>query len=292
MILNELKDQQLINPPDYVMSNTAYLTLTGSIAYGVSDDLSDTDIYGFCVPYKELIFPHLSGQIEGFGRQKQRFDQWQNHHIKYNKREYDFSIYSIVRFFHLCMENNPNMIDALFTPRNCIIHTNRIGEMVRENRKLFLHKGSWHKCKGYAFSQLNKLNRKAVGKRKENIEKFGYDIKYGYHVVRLLDEAEQILEFGDLDLQRAKEMLKSIRRGDWTLEDIRDHFSRKEKQLEELYHTSSLQHRPDEQAIKNLLLNCLEECFGNIDAVIARADTDYVPKSVIYEIKNLCDNAL
>ena len=53
-----------------------------------------------------------------------------------------------MRFFQLVMENNPNMIDALFTPPNCVIHATRAGELVRENRRMFLHKGCWHRFNG------------------------------------------------------------------------------------------------------------------------------------------------
>jgi hypothetical protein len=30
---------------------------------------------------------------------------------------WDFQIFGIVKFFQLAMENNPNVVDALFTPR-------------------------------------------------------------------------------------------------------------------------------------------------------------------------------
>ena len=55
------------------------------------------------------------------------------------------------------MENNPNVIDSLFTPVNCVLHSTRVGNLVRENRRLFLHKGAWPKFKGYAYSQLHKM---------------------------------------------------------------------------------------------------------------------------------------
>jgi hypothetical protein len=32
--------------------------------------------------------------------------------------------------------------------------------MVRDARKMFLHKGSWHKFKGYAYSQISKMSVK------------------------------------------------------------------------------------------------------------------------------------
>ncbi len=34
------------------------------------------------------------------------------------------------------------MIDSLFTPWRCVMHPTQVGEVMRENRKLFLHKGA------------------------------------------------------------------------------------------------------------------------------------------------------
>lgn len=162
MILDNLYKQKLIHPPKWLLSNTTYMTVMGSQAYGVSSDDSDLDVYGFCIPPKDLVFPHLAGEIPGFGKQLQRFDQWQAHHVTDPNKavEYDFVVFSIVKYFQLCMENNPNMIDSLFTPRQAVIHTTPISEHVRENRKLFLHKGSWHKFKGYAYAMMHKTRNK------------------------------------------------------------------------------------------------------------------------------------
>jgi hypothetical protein len=81
VLLQKLLDKGLIQPPKFIPTNTHYLTIMGSVAYGVSSDTSDMDIYGWCIPPKEEVFPHLAGHIEGFGRQKQRFNQWQQHHV-------------------------------------------------------------------------------------------------------------------------------------------------------------------------------------------------------------------
>lgn len=286
-ILRKLNKQGLIKPPVHVIEGIQYEVMMGSVAYGVSNDTSDIDVYGFSIPPKEIVFPHLNGEIQGFGRQIKRFEQYQQHHIyrQDNGKEYDLTIYNIVKFFQLVMENNPNMADSLFVPQRCVLYCTKIGNIVRENRKLFLHKGAWHKFKGYAFSQVHKMKTKnPEGKRKEIVEKFGYDVKFATHVVRLLNEIEQILIEGDLDLERNREQLKSIRRGEWTQTQIEDYFSKKEKDLEELYTKSSLQYKPDEQKIKKLLLNCLEQYYGSIDNCIK---TESDSSMIINELKEL-----
>lgn len=189
------------------------------------------------------------------------------------QKEYDIQIFNIVKFFQLAMDNNPNIVDSLFTPDRCILHSNNIGKMVREQREIFLHKGSWHKFKGYAYSQLSKIGLKANAsnpKRQASIVQFGYDVKFAYHVVRLLDECEQIMATGTLNLEQNREQLKSIRRGEWTLEEINAYFATKEVELQELYLTSNLQHSPDEGKIKALLMQCLEEQYGSLSAVIQK----------------------
>ncbi len=125
------------------------------------------------------------------------------------------------------------------------------------------------------------------GSRKKLIEKYGYDIKFAYHVVRLINEAEQILEHGDIDLERDREMLKSIRRGEWTQEEIRAWFSDKEKLTSKLYQESDLRHTPDEGRIKQLLLDCLEEHYGNLGNAIYTQDK-YL--KAIKQIKNILES--
>lgn len=288
MILDRLEKQQAIHPPSWMNSNTVYMTYMGSVAYGVSSDTSDADIYGFCIPPKDFLFPHLRGEILDFGRQKKRFGVWQEHHVQDPsdpKKVWDFQIFSIVKYFHLCMDCNPNMIDSLFTPRVSIIHSTQIAEMVREQRHLFLHKGAWHRFKGYAYSQLHKMNSKdPTGKRKELREKFGFDVKYAYHLVRLLDECEQILQFGDIDLQRNKEHLKAIRRGEVSEEEVRQWAADKEAQLEKLYHESTLPDRPDEPRIKALLEECLEHHYGTMGEALVNPDAASLALQEIEEI--------
>lgn len=289
MILKKLTKAGIAHPPTWLNDNCHYLTLMGSEAYGVSSDESDRDIYGFCMPPKEMVFPHLAGEIPGFGTQLKRFEQYDESHLvdSDSKKEYDFSIYSIVKYFQLCMEGNPNMIDSLFTPTRCVLHQTKVGGLVRDNRHLFLSKKCYHTFKGYSYSQLSKLKAKKNAenpKRKASIEKFGYDVKNGYHLMRLLMECEQILAIGDLDLERDREVLKSIRRGEWSIERIEEQFHTKEKYLETLYQSSSLPHVPREAEIKELLLECLEHHYGDLAGAVKIPTTT---EQIISELKQL-----
>jgi predicted nucleotidyltransferase len=262
--------------PEFVHSQLQYEVIMGSFAYGVSSDVSDLDVYGFCVGPKSSIFPHTSGSyIFGFDNVPDNFEQWQKHHVYNpgNEQMYDFCIYNINKYFKLCANGNPNMIDSLFVPQRCVVNMTELGNRVRENRKLFLSKKVWHTFKGYAYSQMHKMKiKQPEGKRKEMVDKFGYDVKFAYHVIRLLNEVEQILLEGDLDLERNREQLKAIRRGEWEQKQIEEYFETKEKDLESLYLKSELPHRPKWNEIRKLLSECLEIHFADTKLIVDPAE--------------------
>jgi uncharacterized protein len=258
-----------VSPPSWLLQSLCYETMMGSVAYGVSSDTSDVDVYGICSPPKQVVFPHLAGEIFGFGTQIKRFETWQQHRIAALDKQWDFLIFGIVKFAQLAMENNPNVVEALFTPRRCVLSCTEIGEYLREHRRDFLHRGAWHKFKGYAYSQRSRIKTKApTGKRAELAEAFGYDVKLGYHVVRLLLEAEQILCTGELELERDREVLLAIRRGEWPLETLEQWADDKERELEAVYERSELRYGPDEPLIKRHLLHCLEMQYGDLAAAV------------------------
>jgi hypothetical protein len=308
--------------------------MVGSIAYGVSQDSSDIDIYGFCMPPKHILFPYQCGSILGFGKQPEAFNQFQKHHIKDpgSEREYDISIFGIVRFFQLCMESNPNMVDSLFVPQRCVLHCTELGQKVRENRKLFLSKLAWHKFKGYAYSQQTKMNDKvsrefvnlctANGwelditydqarketddvyvknifsridqsgvrtKRLVGIQKYGYDVKFATHLVRLLEEVQQILEEGDLDITRNSSLLKTIRSGGWSQDQVNEYFDNKMKVLESVYEKSTLPHKPREPEIKNLLIDCIQGHYGS-DVIEKSVNLSSSVVQNIWKLKDIIDD--
>jgi predicted nucleotidyltransferase len=332
MLIKKLHEAGSLDCPKWLPDSVAYLTITGSMAYAVNDENSDTDMVGFCMPPVETVFPHLAGVIKGFGEQGEQFNNWQAHKAKtQDGAEYDLTVYSLVKYFDLCMAMNPNMVDTLFTADNLVVHRSKVSDMVRANRKHFLHKGAWHKFKGYSFAQMKRFLGTGVDQKMTMMTKFmadhqiaavdlskleaetdfrlkessvpmetglshltnndlaayqkmateltsrqiktlevGIDTKAGYHIVRLMLEVEQILTEGDLDLQRNKEVLKSIRRGEWPLERLKAYFEEKERSLEQVFLDSKLPYGPDEKALRTLLLQCMEEHYGDLSAVVQK----------------------
>lgn len=265
MIIDELENKKLIQPPEWMSNSIQFLVKMGSHSYGIANSNSDIDMYGFAIPPIGELLPHTKGEICGFGRQNSRFEQYQQNHVDYEKDVYDINIYNIAKFIHLCMENNPNMIDALFVPTDCILFTNTIGDTIRYRRREFLHKGAYFKFLGYARSQLSKIrNKNPEGKRKAIVDKYGYDVKYASHLYRLADECEQILTTRDLNLRRSQDKMLEIREGKVELWEIEKWFSSKEEYLKQCYEKSKIPEYPNEIEIKKLMIKCIEMYHGNL----------------------------
>lgn len=267
---------------------THYEVIMGSFAYGVSNDMSDTDVYGVFSPPIGHVFPHIAGYMHGFGEAPPKYDTVQRHGMQLHDREYDVQLYSIVKYFALLSDNNPNIIDSLFVPARCIVHSDTIGDILRENRKMFLHKGVFKRMSGYAHSQLKKLETKtSEGKRKYLVEAHGYDTKYAYHIFRLLEQAEMAMATGDIDLEASKELLKSVRRGEWSLEQVKEWFHKRERELETLYIDSDLPYSPDMNKLKQLLLQCLEAKYGSLDAMFSIEGSTQVTNDKLQRIRDI-----
>jgi predicted nucleotidyltransferase len=143
-IVQRLYDRhQLPALPKFVGASVQYEVLMGSVAYGIAEERSDFDVYAICIPPRDYVFPHLRGEIPGFSPPGPRFEHFEQHRVLDPSaqggegRRYDLTVYSIVKFFRLCADANPNLIDTLFVPRRCVLYSTPLGERVREQRTCF-----------------------------------------------------------------------------------------------------------------------------------------------------------
>lgn len=264
-----LKKKELLNnPPNWITESVLYETHMGSWAYGCSEDKSDQDIYGFYMPPLECVFPHLRGEIPGFGKHEQLHEVFQQHHVLDGEVSYDLNIYSLVKYFHLLSDCNPNMIDSIFTADQDVITRTKISDHVRANRTKFLHRGAYFRFLGYSHAQMAKAKTKKESgnpKRNKDIVEYGFDLKAAYHLVRLAEECHQILELGDMDLRANAKKYKEVREGKMSLYDLEKYLDMMDKKLKDAYEKSSLQDRPNHLQLRDLLLECFEEHYGKLE---------------------------
>lgn len=254
-------------PKFFDTTRYSYLTEMGSRAYGTNNENSDYDFYGFIVPPPQIVFPHLAGYIQGFGRTYTPFEQYQIQHVQHPVYgEIDLTIYNIVKYFQLVLNGNPNMLDSLFTLDENVVHSDEVGDLVKANRHMFLSEKMFHTFKGMAYAHATrlKLGNTKEG-RKDNVEKFGYDTKDAYHTVRILLQIRDVLETGDMDLKRHSPFLRAIRNGQFSMKYILYQFDSLMEQIETVVESGSVvPYAPDESSIKQLLINCLEIKYGSL----------------------------
>lgn len=98
-------------------------------------------------------------------------------------------------------------------------------------------------------------------KRRELVEKFGYDAKNAAHLVRLLKMGIEFLREGELYVDRTgrdADELKEIKGGGWPLERIQEYATRLFVEAEIAHSASQLPERPDETAVERLLVRLVE----------------------------------
>lgn len=262
--LKHLKDNHQ-NTESWVFDNCHYLVLHGSRAYGIENEDSDIDLYGVTVPPKEYVYPFTEGSsnIYGFDLNFPKFEQFLTDHLPYKNTEMDAQLFNIVKYFRLCADGNPNMIDSLFVPSKNILVMDEVGELIHRHRNLFLSKKCYTTFKGYAYSQLKKAKtKKREGKRAGEVEKYGYDLKFASHIFRLLNEVEQILDHKTIhDITLGKEDLIDIRKGKWEWEKVENEFKARESILDEKYDKSDLPKDSNREELRTILKICLKLHF-------------------------------
>jgi predicted nucleotidyltransferase len=150
-----------------ITKHTIFLTLHGSHAYGMAREESDVDIKGIAIPPSEyfLGFRSRFDQYEGvYPRDavigNSTFEKIVSNMVKRevpHDEKIDSCIYDIKKFCHLAANCNPNIIEVLFTDPKCFIVCTELGEMLLDNRDLFLSTSAKFRFSGYSFSQLKRI---------------------------------------------------------------------------------------------------------------------------------------
>lgn len=362
---------------DWLKDRTILLIVGGSRCYGLATESSDVDIKGVCVAPKPYYFGlqrfeqadapvHMNSFVPNLTEEEQE---------AVKKTKIEGAVYELTKFVKLAIDCNPNILDLLYCRDSEVRQISKAGEVLRENRDLFLSKKAKHTFSGYAHSQLNRIkghrewllnppkteplrehfglpaipsdfagyNRIMQGiqhqidqwqidfgvmseseklrikenitssltdmgfvasenwryaaqklgtndeliahiekeksfadarrhwcqyqewKRNRNPERavmeaqFGYDLKHSCHLVRLYRMGKEILLTGKVNVWREdREELLSIRRGAWSFDQVMEYVEQKDEELNTLYQSSLLKHKPDREKIENLTIEIME----------------------------------
>lgn len=231
--------------------------ISGSHMHGTNTEESDKDYIGVCIPPKDFTLG-----IYNFEQYEERTNP-SDSQKKNTNADNDCTIYSLPKFIKLLYGQNPNVLELLFAPENCIIYSNQLGSKLLSNKHLFLSKKLFPKFAGYANAQRKKLiDKKPIGLRKDVVDKHGYDAKYAMHLIRLLLFGGEFLRTGNLELPTPwKKFLVDIRKGYYQLSFIIDNAVTLERDLKGDYEHSNLPEKLDMKKINKLQVEMLEEHF-------------------------------
>lgn len=151
--------QQLHNDPSLLLLKC----ISGSQSYGLALPHSDTDIKGvYILPQREFYGLTFTDQV--------------------NNETNDEVYFEVKKFIDLLSKNNPNILELLNTPEDCILHKHHVMNQVKA--EMFLSRLCNHSFAGYAYAQIKKargLNKKIlnpIDKQRKSILDFCY-VVYG-----------------------------------------------------------------------------------------------------------------
>lgn len=228
----------------------------GSIAHNMyvpnsdPNSIDDKDVMSVCVPPIDYYFGLKTYGSKGT---KEIFrDEW------------DIVIYEVKKFITLLEKGNPNVLSLLWLRENHYIKLTDVGQMLIDNRNLFVGRHVYRSFTGYAYSQLKKMERgKRQGhmgeKKKALMEKFGYDTKNAAHLIRLLRMGIEFMKDGELYVFREDApQLLDIKLGEWSLEKVKDEADRLFKVAEEVYLKCDFPKYPDKEEVNRLCMDIIE----------------------------------
>lgn len=234
---------------DWLEERTIILSPTGSHAYGTNTEDSDKDFKGVVIPPVDYYLG-----LDTFNE----YNNSGGKNFRNTKDDVDISLIHVNKFVRDAMQGVPNNIEILFARPEDYLKVTDLGQLLIDNRHLFLSKLIQKKFGGYAYSQIQKLkNKQSNGTgRQDLIEAHGYDTKFFMHSIRLLSSAIEILETGDSHTYRPdRELLIKCRNGEYSLEEALELVEVYDARLKASLKTSPLPKTPDYQKINKLLID-------------------------------------
>ncbi len=213
--------------------------ITGSRAYGLDNEVSDTDRRGIYLPPADLHWS-LYGLPE----------QIENH-------ETEECYWELQKFISLALKANPNILECLYTP--LVEKTTPLSEALIEQREIFLSKLIYQTYNGYVMSQFRKMNK--------HMEKHGrIKWKHAMHLIRLLISGITVLQEGfvPVKVDTYRDDLLAIRHGERSWEEVNQWRLSLNKEFEEAFKSTKLPEQPNYEAANQFLIKARREMVDNM----------------------------
>jgi len=212
-----------------VLFRSIYRCVTGSRAYGLEVDESDTDYRGIFLPSAEAHWS-LYGVPPQFERHETQEHYWE-----------------LQRFLVLALKANPNVLECLYTP--LVERATPLASELLEMRASFLSRLVYPTFNGYVMSQFKKMH---ADLRNAGQVKW----KHVMHLIRLLIAGVRILSEGwvPVRIEEHREQLLAIRRGEVPWQETEAWRLSLHQEFDRALETTELPERPDYERANAFLI--------------------------------------
>lgn len=215
-------------PETLVREHTVYACVTGSRAFGLATEGSDTDRRGVFLAPTPLFW---------------RFEKPPTH--VEGPAEEQFS-WELERFCELALRANPNILECLHSP--LVEYADATGHELLRLRGAFLSRRVHESFTRYALGQRRKLEADVRGHGAPRW-------KHAMHLLRLLTSVRDLLRTGTLtlDVGEQREPLLAVRRGEVPWPRIETWMTRLAEEAGEALVRSPLPAEPDRRLVEDFL---------------------------------------
>ena len=243
------------------LAGTILRCQVGSGVHGTAiEGTDDRDEMGICIEPPEYVI--------GLRRFEQFIYRTQPEGHRSGHGDLDLTIYSLRKWTRLALQGNPTVLLPLFVPDDEITVITPLGEDLRAHKGMFLSRQAGHRFAGYLHAQRRGLlSHDGKGRdvtRPELVEAYGWDTKYGAHMVRLGVQGTELLETGRITLpvpEPWRTWIRDLRTGGHTMQEALDVAGDFEDRLRELTQSSPLREYPAREAADEWLISVYQQAW-------------------------------
>ncbi|SFY51585.1 nucleotidyltransferase domain-containing protein [Streptomyces sp. F-1] len=217
-----------MQPEDLVRDHTVYSCVTGSRAFGLATEASDTDRRGVFLAPTALFWRFEKPPTHVEGPDEERFS-WE-----------------LERFCELALRGNPNILECLHSP--LVERVDDTGRELLSLRGAFLSRRAYGTFTRYALGQRRKLDADV---RTTGAPRW----KHAMHLLRLLISCRDLLRTGELriDVGDAREPLLAVKRGEVPWTEVEARMARLGAEAEAALRRTPLPPEPDQARVADFL---------------------------------------
>lgn len=137
----------------------------------------------------------------------------------------DLVLYALRKYLRLATKGNPTALLPLYAPAESIVVCTPLGEELRALAPAVLSQQAVHRFLGYMHAQRERMvaSRGGAPKRPELVARYGFDVKFASHALRLAYQGREVGRDGRLTLPMPgpeREHVLAVKRGEVPFEDV------------------------------------------------------------------------